>query len=88
MEKLVDLITTDKELEEIMLVEYPGKITEEKYCKINKEAGKKEYCFLNLNYSQLSRFLIQYFGICNFRIQDKKGKIIKVSVMGPIIAVA
>ena len=53
---LVDFSTTEKNLEDLMLAEYPGKIFEDQIKKVG-EGKKKTYYFLSLDYEELSKFL-------------------------------
>jgi hypothetical protein len=53
---LVDLITTDKELQDAMISDYPGLIKEGQY-HVESNRGTKVYMFLNLEKGTLLEFL-------------------------------
>lgn len=61
---LVDLLTTEEDLEGLMLAEYPGEISgeisREQITKIGEDVINV-YSFLGLNYNELSYFLIVFF---------------------------
>lgn len=59
MEMTVDLLTSDKILEELILTEYPGKIFADHVSKTDK-GKRKIYCFSKLEYEELMKFLINY----------------------------
>lgn len=54
--KLVDLFTHEKELEDLILSEYPGKLFENPH-HIDDTEEQKLYCFYDLPLSKLKKFL-------------------------------
>ena len=75
---LVDFSTTEKNLEDLMLSEYPGKIFKEQIKKIG-EGENKTYRFFGLDYRKLSYFLMIFFDeTYEFKIfEHKTGKLIE-----------
>jgi len=55
---LVDLSTTEKDLESLMLSEYPGKLFGAQIVK-SGEGASKVYSFLRLDYEELTIFLLK-----------------------------
>ena len=77
---LVDLSTTDKEFEDIMLKEYPDTIFEEQHQKNNSDAQNKVYCFCRLNYAVLFGFLSKHRDNYEFGVYDaEKGELIEIN---------
>ncbi len=75
MEMLVDLLTSEKILEDLILAEYPGKIFKDQVSKTEKD-NKKIYCFSKLEYEELTKFLINY-SVYEFKIiEPSTGKFI------------
>ena len=65
---LVDLSTTERDLEDLMLSEYPEILKGEQIVK-SREGKNKVYCFLGLDYRVLTEFLIQQ-PYCKFTILE------------------
>ena len=55
---LVDLSTTEKDLESLMLSEYPGRLREKQIVK-SGEGASKVYSFLRIDYGKLTIFLLK-----------------------------
>lgn len=73
---LVNLSTTDKILEDLILTEYPGKIFEDQVSKTDN-GERKPYCFSGLEYEELTKFLINYLGYKFEIIEPATGRIIE-----------
>jgi len=58
---LVDLYTTERDLEGLMLEEYPGLLFDNQIGVMRLEQGKI-YGFLGLNYKELTKFLTEFSG--------------------------
>lgn len=65
---IVDLLTSEKILGDLILTEYPGKIFENQVSKTNK-GKRKIYCFSKLEYKELMKFLITY-SFYEFKIME------------------
>ena len=59
---LVDLVTPEKELEELMISEYP-EILKEKQIVKSRNNNRKIYGFFGLDYLELTVFFINFFGV-------------------------
>ena len=57
---LVNLFTPGRDLEDLMLSEYPEKIFGDQIAELNLEDGSKLYVFFKLDYKELVKFLTQY----------------------------
>jgi hypothetical protein len=82
MEKIVDLFTHDRDLEDLMLSEFPGKIFPEQYEKDTTE-NPHLFCFYGLDYMSVSDFLKNK----NFEYELKdssSGKLVLVSKQIPL----
>ena len=55
---LVDLVTPERDLEDLMLKKYPGEIFEEQVAK-SGEGKNKVFYFLGFDYESLSEFLVK-----------------------------
>lgn len=81
MEERVDLFTYSKELEDIMLAEYPGKIFENQH-EIDETEENKMYCFYNLNRKELIDFLKEHKTKYEYEIMNSEtGSIEGVNVI-------
>lgn len=69
---LVDLLTLEKDLEDLMLSEYPGILKEEQIVK-SKKGERKVYSFFGLEYEELTSFLAECKGY-NFWIFEHTTK--------------
>jgi len=76
---MVDLFTTNKDFESIILEEFTGLIFEDEDKVDTSDPQEKLYCFYNLDYSDLIRFIPQYREKYNFEIRDETGKFIEVN---------
>lgn len=73
---IVDLLTSEKILGDLILTEYPGKIFKNQVSKIEKD-DEIIYCFSKLEYEELTKFLINY-SVYEFKIMDhSKGRFIE-----------
>ena len=74
-----DLFTPSRDLEDIMLREYPGRIYEWQYYQGTSQ-GEKIYCFFELEKNELLGFVSQYKGVYDYEIRDEKGSLVGTSV--------
>ena len=77
--EIVDLFTYDKDLADIILGEYPGLIFEKQYHIDESNGEGKVHCFLDLNYTELFRFLPKYREKYEFEIHKKNGEFLEVN---------
>ena len=68
----VDLFTTSREFDSIILGSYPGTIFEDQYKKDKTNPKQTMFCFYDLNFSELWRFLPEYRGEYEFEIRNSK----------------
>ncbi len=76
---LVDLFTESRELEDIMLCEFPATIFENQHYVDKSDPDTTLYCFFSLPYNILFRFLKPYRDKYEFEIRDGDGKLIEVN---------
>ena len=71
---IVDLITSERDLEGLMLSEYPGKIFRNQIAELG-EGKNKTYSFIGLDYNELTAFLMNFFDDeYEFKIFEHKTK--------------
>lgn len=70
LETKVDLFTCSRELEELMLNDFPGIIKGEQHEVKKIDNGNKVYCFYDLNEQELIRFIGTYARDYEFEIRD------------------
>jgi len=71
----VDLFTHSRELEDLILSEYPGTIFENQHY-IDDSKKEKTYCFYDLDYAVLRDFLSSLEEKYSFELRDRKGKVV------------
>lgn len=77
--KKVNLATIDKDFDDIILSGYSGLIFEKQHHIDTSDPQQKVYNFLNLNFSELFRFLPKYRKMYEFEVRDKKGDFIEIN---------
>jgi len=79
---LVDLFTTDSELESIFLEEFPDKFFPDKQLNIDtSNPQRKVFCFYDLDYNRLNEFLFEYKNKYEFEIRNKEGEILEANLV-------
>ena len=68
--KLVDMFTYDRELESLMLSDYPGRLIPETQHLVDKAEEEHLYCFFNLSKSLVLTFLKSY--IFEYELRDSE----------------
>lgn len=76
---LVDLYTFDRELDSIVLEEFPLLFPDKQYKIDDSEPGIKSFCFFDLDYGVLKDFLMPHKARHEYEIRDKKGEIVEVN---------
>jgi len=78
-EREVTLLTSDRELEDFLIVTYPHAITEEQH-KVHKELNCKIFEFSRLKLNQVEPFLRTHAPLHEYEIRDSKtGEIIRTN---------
>jgi hypothetical protein len=75
----VDLFTLDKDLEALMIEEYPGKIKGDQHGRDSSDHyGMMLYCFYNLEGEELVEFLDKNYRNGLYEIRDINGTLVRV----------
>ena len=76
---LVDLFTTSRNLQDLIISEYPEKIGEEQIS-IDSSLDKRVYCFLDLNYQVIKGLLEKVAKNHAYELRDSEtGDIVKTN---------
>jgi len=77
---LVDLFTQDSELESIFLEEFPDKFfPDEQFYIDTSDPQTKIFCFYDLDYDKINKFLCKYRIKHEFEIRGKEGEILEIN---------
>jgi hypothetical protein len=81
---LVDLYTLDRELDSIILGGFPILFPDTQYKIDNSEPGIKSFCFFDLDYDVLKKFLMPHKARHEYEIRSKEGEILEVNLVNKL----